>query len=72
MHMNYPRYELVVPRDYERYLAGRPPRPRPPQRTTRPVWRRGLLRKMARRRETGQPLAIQEYLGLEFTVDDRR
>jgi len=72
--MHYPRYEFVVPRDYERYPAGRPPSPRPKaaQRTTRPVWRRGALRKLARRRETRQPLAIHEYLGLEFTVDDRR
>jgi len=48
--MHYPRYEFVVPRDYEQFLAGRPPLPRPerPQRTTRPVRRRGLLRMFAR------------------------
>jgi hypothetical protein len=72
--MHYPRYEFVVPRDYERFLGGRPPLPRPerPKRTTRPVRRRGLLRKIVRRRDSAPPLAIQEYLGLEFTVDDRR
>ena len=72
--MHYPRYEFVVPRDYERFLARRPPLPRPerPQRTTRPVWRRGPLRKIARRRDSTPPLAIQVYLSLEFTVDDRR
>jgi hypothetical protein len=45
--MHYPRYEFVVPQDHERFLAGRPPLPRPERRKrTRPV-RRGWLRKLA-------------------------
>jgi hypothetical protein len=72
--MQFPRYEFVVPRDYERYPAGRRPLPRPerPQRATRPVRRGESLRKVVRRRGSQPRLAIQEYLDLEFTVDDRR
>jgi hypothetical protein len=72
--MQFPRYEFVVPRDYERCLAGRRPLPRPerPQRTTRPVRRGEPLRKLVGRRDAHAPLAIHEYLDLEFTVDERR
>ena len=72
--MQFPRYEFVVPRDYERCLAGRRPLPRPerPQRTTRPVRRGESLRKVIRRRAEKPQLAIHEYLDLEFTVEDGR
>jgi hypothetical protein len=72
--MQFPRYEFVVPRDYERCLDGRRPLPRPerPQRTARPVRRARQLRKMVQRRGSNPQLAIQEYLDLEFAVDERR
>jgi hypothetical protein len=72
--MQFPRYEFVVPRDYERSPNGRRPQPRPerPQRTARPVRRGAPLRKVVQRRDSRPQLAIHEYLDLEFTVEDRR
>jgi hypothetical protein len=72
--MQFPRYEFVIPCDHERCLDGRRPLPRPerPQRTARPVRRRGPLRKIVQRRDSRPQLAIQEYLDLEFAVEDRR
>ncbi len=72
--MQFPRYEFVVPRDDERCLDGRRPLPRPErqQRTARPVRRGRQLRKMVQRRESNPQLAIQEYLDLEFAVEDGR
>jgi len=72
--MQFPRYEFVVPRDDEPCRFGRRPQPRPerPQRTTRPVRRGEPLRRIVGRRDSRPQLAIQEYLELEFTVDDGR
>ncbi len=70
--MQFARYEFVIPRDHERCPTARRPRPRTdhPERTARPV-RRPVLRRIWRRREA-RPLAIHEYLELEFTVESRR
>lgn len=69
--MQFPRYEQVVPR------AGRPmPRHRPPPRPPRirPVVlaTAARLRLRADARRPAGRLDAQEYLRLEFTVEDRR
>ncbi len=65
--MQFPRYELVVAAD-----RGRPPpTPHPRPRRVRPARRvRAQLRALAPRRR-GR-LDAQEYLRLEFAVEDRR
>jgi len=63
--MQFPRYELVLPSERERVT----PVPRPRPRRTRPQRRhRQLLR---RQRQPSHRLDVQQYLALEFTVDDR-
>jgi hypothetical protein len=67
--MQFPRYELVLPSERERVPSA--PRPRP--RRVRP-WRRPsqLRREMHSQHRASRQMDVQQYLALEFTVDDRR
>jgi hypothetical protein len=70
--MQFPRYEQVVPRadrpEFRYPPPGRPTRPRP-----RPLrFAARVLRQLAQRWQPAGRIDPQEYLRLEFTVDDRR
>jgi hypothetical protein len=67
--MQFPRYEFVLPPPTDRL----PRQPRPRRRPTRPPRRpRPALRALRARRRSPARLDVQQYLLLEFTVDDRR
>ena len=67
--MQFPRYEQVVP--FQGHMLPQPrPRPDPRPRPVRPKRRSRLTRP---RRSAPEPrLDIQQYLELEFIVDERR
>ena len=67
--MQFPRYEVVVP--LHGFIPSQPwPRPEPRPRPVRPKRRSRLTRP---RRSAPEPrLDIQQYLELEFIVDERR
>jgi hypothetical protein len=70
--MQFPRYEFVVPRDEPRAPVRRPRPTRPRPRPRPSLVRVQRLPELPRRSRDEGRLDPQQYLRLEFTVDDRR